>query len=37
MALRLERAGITRARPLDGGFHAWRDAGLPLETAPPRA
>jgi thiosulfate/3-mercaptopyruvate sulfurtransferase len=29
----LKHAGLTRVRILDGGLGAWRDAGLPLETA----
>jgi len=32
MALQLERAGITRARPLEGGFAAWVAGGHPLEA-----
>jgi 3-mercaptopyruvate sulfurtransferase SseA len=31
VALRLRRVGITRVRPLAGGFEAWRRSGLPLE------
>ena len=34
MALRLRRLGITRVRPLAGGYEAWRAAGYPLEPAP---
>jgi rhodanese-related sulfurtransferase len=30
VALLLKRHGITRVRPLLGGFHGWRDRGLPL-------
>ncbi len=32
MALLLKKRGITRVRPLAGGFHGWRDRGFPLET-----
>ncbi|HLW80242.1 MAG TPA: hypothetical protein VKU44_11655 [Terriglobia bacterium] len=31
MALLLKRRGITRVRPLEGGFDAWREGGYPLE------
>jgi 3-mercaptopyruvate sulfurtransferase SseA len=31
LALRLKRHGITRVRPLEGGFFGWRDLGLPLQ------
>ncbi len=31
MALLLHRRGITRVRPLSGGFDAWRAQGFPLE------
>jgi len=27
----LKRLGITRVRPLEGGFEAWKDAGYPVE------
>jgi membrane protein DedA with SNARE-associated domain/rhodanese-related sulfurtransferase len=30
--LKLRRFGVTRVRPLEGGFHAWRERGLPLES-----
>ncbi len=30
VALQLYRFGISRVRPLRGGFEGWRDAGLPL-------
>ena len=33
VALRLLRQGITRIRPLAGGFHAWRDRDYPVELA----
>lgn len=32
MTLRLHRLGITRVRPLSGGFDAWIEGGFPLET-----
>lgn len=37
MTLRLHRLGITRVRPLAGGFDAWVEGGFPLEpkTATP--
>jgi rhodanese-related sulfurtransferase len=31
VALLLRRKGITRVRPLLGGFHAWFEAGYPME------
>jgi 3-mercaptopyruvate sulfurtransferase SseA len=31
VALQLKRAGITKVRPLEGGFEAWRRLGLPVE------
>lgn len=31
MALELRRLGISRVRPLAGGFEAWRSAGFPVE------
>jgi 3-mercaptopyruvate sulfurtransferase SseA len=34
VALRLKRLGITRVRPLAGGFEAWRAGGHPLEPFP---
>ena len=30
--LKLQRYGITRVRPLEGGFHAWREREFPLES-----
>jgi membrane protein DedA with SNARE-associated domain/rhodanese-related sulfurtransferase len=30
-ALRLKRAGVTRVRPLEGGFPLWRDLGFPVD------
>ena len=32
VALPLHRLGITRVRPLSGGFDAWIEGGFPLET-----
>jgi len=32
VALLLKKRGITRVRPLAGGFHGWRDRGFPLVT-----
>lgn len=32
-AATLQRLGIPRATDLDGGFQAWRDAGLPVQSA----
>jgi 3-mercaptopyruvate sulfurtransferase SseA len=34
VALLLRRQGITRVRPLLGGFDAWRERGFPLEEKP---
>ena len=34
MALQLRRMGITRVRPLQGGFEAWQAKGFPLEPLP---
>ena len=31
MALRLRRRGISRVRPLAGGFTEWRRRGFPVE------
>ena len=33
VALQLRRLGITRVRPLAGGFDAWRALGFPLEPS----
>ena len=30
-ALRLNRRGIKRVRPLGGGFNEWRERGYPIE------
>jgi rhodanese-related sulfurtransferase len=32
VALVLKRRGVTRVRPLEGGFSAWRERGLPVEA-----
>jgi rhodanese-related sulfurtransferase len=32
VALVLRRRGIERVRPLEGGLHAWRDRGFPLQA-----
>lgn len=37
MALLLQRRGITRVRPLEGGFNGWVELGLPLDAQPPVA
>ena len=37
MALRLERRGITRVHPLDGGFPRWMALGFPVSGANPAA
>jgi rhodanese-related sulfurtransferase len=34
VALQLRRQGITRVRPLAGGFEAWVGAGLAVEWLP---
>jgi rhodanese-related sulfurtransferase len=31
VAQELRKKGFTLARPLAGGFAAWRDAGMPVE------
>jgi rhodanese-related sulfurtransferase len=31
VALLLRKQGISRIRPLEGGFQAWRARGLPVE------
>jgi len=31
VAIRLRQRGITRVRPLAGGFHGWRDHGYPVQ------
>jgi 3-mercaptopyruvate sulfurtransferase SseA len=31
VALQLKRAGISKVRPLAGGFESWRKLGLPVE------
>jgi rhodanese-related sulfurtransferase len=41
VALALRRHGVTRVRPLAGGFPGWRDRGFPVQPivvgAPPPA
>ena len=32
LALDLHKIGVTRVRPLKGGFDGWKEAGYPLET-----
>ena len=34
MALTLRRLGVTRVRPLEGGFIGWQERGFPVEAAP---
>jgi hypothetical protein len=31
LALKLRRVGITRIRPLSGGYAEWKDRGYPLQ------
>jgi membrane protein DedA with SNARE-associated domain/rhodanese-related sulfurtransferase len=33
VAIRLQQRGVTRVRPLSGGFHAWKDLGYPVKLA----
>jgi rhodanese-related sulfurtransferase len=33
VALELKKIGITRVRPLEGGYEGWRDRGYPTEPA----
>jgi len=33
VALELHKVGITRVRPLDGGYDGWRERGFPVEPA----
>jgi rhodanese-related sulfurtransferase len=35
-AATLQELGFARATDLDGGFQAWREAGLPVQQPPPR-
>jgi 3-mercaptopyruvate sulfurtransferase SseA len=35
VALLLHRRGITRVRPLEGGFGGWVERGLPLDAHAP--
>jgi 3-mercaptopyruvate sulfurtransferase SseA len=32
VALTLKRLGVTRVRPLEGGFQAWRALGFPVTS-----
>jgi rhodanese-related sulfurtransferase len=32
LALLLRKQGITRVRPLEGGFDAWRQRGYPVDS-----
>jgi rhodanese-related sulfurtransferase len=32
-AVKLRKYGVTKVRPLHGGFHRWRQLGFPLESA----
>jgi len=34
VALLLRKRGISRIRPLAGGFEAWQDGGFPVEPLP---
>jgi 3-mercaptopyruvate sulfurtransferase SseA len=31
-AVKLRKYGVTKVRPLHGGFHTWRRLGFPLES-----
>jgi 3-mercaptopyruvate sulfurtransferase SseA len=31
VAQKLQKLGIKRVRPLQGGFHDWKELGFPLE------
>jgi 3-mercaptopyruvate sulfurtransferase SseA len=35
VALTLRRLGVTRVRPLDGGFMGWQERGLPVAPVMP--
>ena len=35
MALLLERKGLTRVRPLEGGLAAWMELGFPVQPVDP--
>ena len=37
MALRLKRRGITRVRPLAGGYEAWVARGYPVDILVPES
>jgi len=33
VALELRKIGITRVRPLEGGYDGWRERGFPVESS----
>ena len=33
----MKKVGITRVRPLEGGYDAWRERGFPVEPAEDRS
>jgi hypothetical protein len=35
VALRLQRNGLTRIRPLEGGLHLWRSRNFPVDELKP--
>jgi 3-mercaptopyruvate sulfurtransferase SseA len=35
VALALRRRGVTRVKPLEGGFPGWRERGFPVEPLLP--
>jgi 3-mercaptopyruvate sulfurtransferase SseA len=37
VALLLRRQGVSRIRPLAGGFQAWRDLGYPVQPLTTKA
>jgi len=37
VALTLRRLGVTRVRPLEGGYHGWHARGFPVEALVPLA
>jgi len=36
VALQLKKLGVTRVRPLQGGFREWQYLGYPVELVSPR-
>jgi len=34
-ALKLQKLGVERVRPLKGGFHGWQQLGYPMDAIPP--